>query len=250
MIMFPMSKTLLDRIIIVLCRPEGSLNIGAVCRAMENMGISHLSLVGDLKAVDHEKVRMMAIHSYWIYENAGHFETLPEALSNAVIASGITRRLGKNRKHISRLPEELASFASDTAEGDIALVFGNEKSGLNDEELAFCTEACHIPSHPDNPSLNLSHAVQILTYSFYRETMQNNTGRYSPVPIATIETLADTVESTLKDSGYYDKPDRFKTRQFFRDIFARASLSKKEADHMEKVFQKLRSLAKSNREKQ
>jgi TrmH family RNA methyltransferase len=247
MIITPMSQSFLDRIIIVLCRPEGSLNIGAICRGMENMGMSRLSLVGDLRNIDNEKVRMMSIHAYNIYENAKRYETLREALSGTVIASGITRRRGKNRKRLSRLPEELASFAWKTAEGDIALVFGNEQSGLNDEELAACTEACHIPSHPDNPSLNLSHAVQLLTYSFYREAMKDKAGNSSPVPLKTVESLADTVESALKDSGYYDKPDRFKTRQFFRDIFARATLTKIEADHMEKVIQKLRSLAKRNR---
>lgn len=243
-----MSQFFLDRIIIVLCRPEGSLNIGAVCRGMENMGISRLRLVGDLNGIDQEKVKMMAIHSYSIYENAETYDSLPEAVRDVIIASGITRRRGKNRKRLSRLPEELASFASKTAKGDIALVFGNEQNGLNDEELTACTEACHIPSHPDNPSLNLSHAVQILTYSFYRETIKDQTTDSSPVTLNEVDSLADTVESALRDSGYYDKPDRFKTRQFFRDIFARATLTRFEADHMEKVIQKLRSLARSNRE--
>lgn len=212
------------------------------------MGLSRLSLVGDLSDIDEEKVRMMSIHAYNIYENAKRYETLPKALNGTVIASGITRRLGKNRKRLSRLPEELATHAMNTKDGDIALVFGNEQSGLSDKELAACTEACHIPSHPDNPSLNLSHAVQILTYSFYREAMKNKSAVYSAIPIDTVDSLADTVESTLKDSGYYDKPDRFKTRLFFRDIFARATLTKIEADHMEKVFQKLRSLANSKKE--
>lgn len=237
-----MSQSFLDRIVVVLCRPEGSMNIGAVCRCMENMGISRLSLVGDLKGIDDEKVRMMAVHSYWIFEKARRFENLTDALGESVLASGITRRRGKNRKRLSRLPEELASFASKTSEGDITLVFGNEQNGLNDEELASCTEACHIPSHPDNPSLNLSHAVQLLCYSFYRESIKEKAGYCTPVPLDVIDSLAETVELTLTHSGYYDKPDRFKTKLFFRDIFARALLTKREADHMEKVFQKLRSL--------
>ena len=157
-----MVKTFLDRIIIVLCRPEGSLNIGAVCRAMENMGLSRLSLVGDLSGIDDEKVRMMAIHAFPVYRKALRFEKLEDAVAGTVIAAGITRRRGKNRKRVSWLPEQMAKRAVETEGGDIALVFGNEQNGLNDEELAACSEACHIPSHPQNPSLNLSHAVQII----------------------------------------------------------------------------------------
>ncbi|MDC7232056.1 MAG: RNA methyltransferase [Spirochaetales bacterium] len=240
-----MSNDFQKTIVKILSRPEGSMNIGAVCRSMENMGISRLRLVGNLEGIDPEKVRMMAIHSYGIYEQAERFETLPDALRDAVIASGVTRRRGKNRKRLSRLPEELASCAAGTEDGTIALVFGNEQNGLNDEELSACTEACHIPSHPDNPSLNLSHAVQILCYTFYREAIQEKSGACTPVELSRVEDLADTVEETLKDSGYYDKPDRFKTRLFFRDIFARALLTRREAEHMEKVFRKLGTLVRS-----
>ncbi|MDA3958220.1 RNA methyltransferase, partial [Oceanispirochaeta sp.] len=153
-----MSQLFLDRIIIVLCRPEGSLNIGAVCRSMENMGISRLSLIGDLSGIDHDQVKMMALHSLSIYEQAKRFATLEEALKGTVMAAGISRRLGKQRKRVTWLPEELASRASETDSGDVALVFGNEKNGLTDEEISACTEACAIPGNPQNPSLNLSHA--------------------------------------------------------------------------------------------
>ncbi|MDC7239567.1 MAG: TrmH family RNA methyltransferase, partial [Spirochaetales bacterium] len=120
---------LLDRVIIVLCRPEGSMNIGAVCRGMANMGLSRLRLVGDMSHLDEGKIKMMGLHAYGIYEEAGRFETLSEALKDTVLASGITRRRGKNRKRLSRLPEDLAAHASSFADGNIALVFGNEQNG-------------------------------------------------------------------------------------------------------------------------
>ena len=216
------------------------MNIGAVCRAMENMGLSRLALVGDLSGIDDEKVRMMAIHALPIYEKALRYETLEDAVATTVIAAGITRRRGKNRKRVSWLPEEMARRAGETAEGDIALIFGNEQNGLNDEELAACSEACHIPSHPDNPSLNLSHAVQIMAYALYRESAGERVGRCASVPLERINALSETVDAALKETGYYDKPDRFRTSQFFRDIFARARLTNREADHLEKVFQRFR----------
>lgn len=238
-----MSNPFLNQIQIVLCRPEGGLNVGSVCRCMENMGLSRLALVGDISGLNREHLRDMAVHSRGIFDRARRSASLPEVLEDSVIAAGITRRRGSRRKNFSYLPEELAQRAAAYREGTISLVFGNERNGLNDEELAACTAACHIPADPANPSLNLSHAVQILSYVFYRQA-EDRVGRYSPVPLETVETLSDTINGTLEEIGYFDKADRFDTRRYFRDILSRAGMSLKEARHMEKVFQKIRYLKK------
>ena len=240
-----MSNDFLDRIKIVLCRPEGGLNVGSVCRCMENMGLHRLAIAGDISQLNRKHVRDMAIHSRSIFENAERFDTLPEALSDTVMAAGITRRRGSRRKYFSYLPEELAEKAASFKEGTIALVFGNEKNGLSDEELAACTTACHIPADPANPSLNLSHAVQILSYVFYRQS-EKKVGQYLPVELSVVDELSETINSVLQTIGYFDKADRFGTRQYFRDIFARAGLSGKEAGHMEKVFRKIQYLKEEN----
>lgn len=240
-----MSNAFLDRVKIVLCRPEGGLNVGSVCRCMENMGLNHLTIVGDISELNLDDVKKMAIHAREIFDRAELFETLPEALGDTVMAAGITRRRGSRRKTFSYLPEELADKAAGYKEGTIALVFGNEQSGLSDAELAACTSACHIPTEPENPSLNLSHAVQVLAYVFFRRSKEK-IGRYIPVEMDVIEGLADTIETTLKEIGYFDKADRFGTKQYFRDILSRAGMSQKEAGHMEKVFQKIRYLKKGH----
>lgn len=239
-----MSNEFLNRIKIVLCRPEGGRNVGAVCRCMQNMGLSRLAIVGDITELNLKEVRGMSIHAVNIFDEAERFESLPEALSNTVISAGITRRRGNSRKSFSYLPEELAEKALQIGEGTVALVFGNEQSGLNNEELAACTTACHIPSDPENPSLNLSHAVQVLAYVFYRHS-EEKVGRFTPVDLETVDALADTINDTLDAIGYFDKPDRFDTRLYFRDILSRATMSQREASHMEKVFRKIGYLKNS-----
>ncbi len=236
-----MGNDFLDRIKIVLCRPEGGLNVGSVCRCMQNMGLSRLAIAGDISQLNLEHVRDMAIHARSLFERAEKFDSLPEALEDTVLAAGITRRRGSRRKQFSYLPEELAEKASSYKEGTIALVFGNERNGLNDEELAACTAACHIPADPHNPSLNLSHAVQVMAYVFYRQS-EKKVGRYQPADLSVINELSETVNSVLETIGYFDKADRFGTKQYFRDIFARAGMSLKEARHMEKVFRKIQYL--------
>ncbi len=242
-----MSNDFLNRIKIVLCRPEGGLNVGSVCRCMQNMGLKRLAIAGDISELNLEHVRDMSIHAKSIFDGAERFDTLEEALKDTVLAAGITRRRGSRRKYFSYLPEELAEKAAEYTEGTIALVFGNEQNGLNDRELAACTAACHIPSDPQNPSLNLSHAVQIMAYVFYRKS-EERIGRYTPVSLEKVDELSSAVYGVLEDIGFFDKPDRFDTRGYFRDIFARSGMSLKEARHMEKVFKKIRYLKMDSNE--
>ena len=231
----------LNRVRVVLSRPEGALNVGAVCRAMKSMGLNRLTLVspGDF---DDEEVFKMAIHARELYENARRFDSLEDALAGTVLSAGITRRRGSRRKWFSLLPEELADRAASFDEGDVALVFGNERTGLSDEELNHCQVACHIPTSPDFPSLNLSHAVQILTSAFYRRAIGEKSGGYTPIPREDVDHLVSVIHDSLDAMNYFKAADRFHTDRYFRDILARAGLSVREARHMEKVFRKLQYL--------
>ena len=100
----------LNNIVIVLSRPEESRNIGAVCRAMANSGISCLRIVGKKEDIDEERVRILAIHAANIYENATFYSSITEATADCVCAAGTTRRRGKKRMNKLLLPEEFASY--------------------------------------------------------------------------------------------------------------------------------------------
>ena len=64
-------------------------------------------------------------------------------------------------------PEQFARGMKEAGAGKVAVVFGNERTGLTDEELDCCSLAINIPSNDDFPSLNLSHAVQVMTYALF-----------------------------------------------------------------------------------
>ncbi len=228
----------LDRVHIVLCRPEGALNVGSVCRAMKSMGLKKLTIVSPAP-FDNDEVFQMAIHAREIYENACVTASLSEALAGTVLSAGITRRRGVRRKWFSVLPEELAEKAASLDSGNIALVFGNEQSGLSDEELKQCNIACHIPTSPEFPSLNLSHAVQIVTSAFYRQSIGSFSGGYNPIPREELDELVVVIHDSLDAMNYFKGADGLHTDRYFRDILARAGLSIREARHLEKIFRKL-----------
>jgi len=157
-------------IVVVLCRPSESGNVGAVCRVMKNMGLSRLRLVAP-EPLDRDRLLARAVHADDLWRDSGSFDTLAQALADCSVAVGTTCRRGRNRK-ISMRPRELCAWlaekaANGTGTAGVALVFGNERAGLDADELNLCNVASHIPVSDDFPSLNLSHAVQVYAYELF-----------------------------------------------------------------------------------
>ena len=248
----------LSNIRIILENPKSSKNVGSVCRAMKNMGFSRLYIAGSTE-VDMEKARVTAIHASDLLETAVFCPSVEDALKGTSVSAAVSRRRGKKRKYFSLLPEDFAEMVvkqcaetDETAAGDtgrpwsesIAIVFGNEVSGLNDHDLALCNTAVRIPSSDEFPSLNLSHAVQIITYEIYRRAQKEESHHgFRPIDRGEIDRLTEGIAGNLKALGFFKQVDDSDMRIFFRDIFARAALSAGEANRIAKIFTKIRGLA-------
>ena len=228
---------------IVLVRPKEDKNIGSVCRAMKTMGFGSLYIVGQDR-VDRREAAITAVHAVDVLERAIHCETLEEAVRDAELVAGVSRRRGKWRKYFALSPEQLAERVASIRLGSCALVFGNEASGLNAGELARCHLAVRIPSSPEFPSLNLSHSVQIITYQlFCRLNAQGQSGAFSPVSADTLAALVSLIIDSLGDIGFFTQGDPGEMSIFLRDILARAALEKAEADRLGGIFEKISALA-------
>lgn len=235
----------LSQTCIVLCRPEESRNIGAVCRAMANSGLSRLRIVGCREEYDDQKVRVLAIHSASIWEAAQFYDSITQATRDCSFVAGTTRRPGKKRKDKLLLPEELAHLATRVPGG--AVVFGNERTGLTDAELAECTMGVTIPSHKDFGSLNLSHAVQIIGYALYRAASLHSPGS-TPVTMNRLDGTIRVIADDLQKIGFFSVTGRDDMERFWRGILARAALSEGECKYMEKIFNKAAGLAQRHRQ--
>lgn len=153
------------RIRVVLVGTQHPGNLGATARAMKTMGLRRLLLVAPDVSPDGE-ARALAANAGDVLESATVVASLPEALAGCRLVLGCTAR---NRR--IALPEsdprEAAALALDAVaaeEGDVALVFGRERTGLHNEDLHLCHRAVLIPSDPEYDSLNLAQAVQVLAY--------------------------------------------------------------------------------------
>ena len=158
---------LLNNIRIVLVEPIFGGNIGSVCRAMNNNGITDLAIVNPRPETDWEDARKLSCNAKEQLEERMEFVTLEEAVAECTVVAGTSARTGFYRD-TAHSPREFAPIALESAQDHkIALVFGREDKGLNNEELALCTHIIQIPSSELYTSLNLSHAVMVCCYEIF-----------------------------------------------------------------------------------
>jgi tRNA/rRNA methyltransferase/tRNA (cytidine32/uridine32-2'-O)-methyltransferase len=232
----------LSDIEIILCRVSDPGNAGAVCRVMKNMGLSKLRLVVPLPQ-DEELLRKRAVHAYDIWEKARVFGNLAEAGADCSFLVGTTRRRGRHRKAVSMDPRTLATWLGERPipeTGPVAIVFGNERTGLEDAELDLCNIASHIPVPGIQPSLNLSHAVQIYAYELYLalEPQTNVKGQWTAMNRAQVSELVSSLTDTLASLGFYKYPGREEQARFLVDLISRAGLSDREGRYLADIFSK------------
>lgn len=235
----------LNNIVVVLDHPDESRNIGAACRAMANNDISELRIVGKIEDYDIEHIHVLAIHAGGIFDNAKFYDSITEATADCSLSAGTTRRRGKKRGKLL-LPEEFAEKAGEiTGTAKVAIVFGNERTGLTDDQLDQCTLGVTIPSSDNFGSLNLSHAVQILCYHLFRENLSEKNkivAGYTPLSLERIDESVEIITDNLKKIGFFKMPGREDMENFWRSMLARASLSESEAKYLEKIFTKAAGL--------
>ena len=151
---------------IVLVRPENAVNVGAVARIVRNTGLAGIDLVapGDWRTVECWRTAWRAQD---VLEQARVFASLREALAETELAVGLSGRrdAGIAPLDVREAAERVVGLAPDAR---AALVLGAEASGLSRDELVLCGLRARIAAHPDQPSLNLSHAAMVVAYEVYR----------------------------------------------------------------------------------
>lgn len=153
-----------DRIRVVLVGTQHPGNIGSAARAMRTMGLRRLVLVAP-ERFPHPEAAALAAGAADVLDASTRFETLAEAVADCRLVLGCTAR--SRRIALDELsPRDGAAraVASAAGGGEVALVFGRERTGLDNAELQLCHAAVHIPADPAYSSLNLAAAVQVLAY--------------------------------------------------------------------------------------
>lgn len=154
---------MLENIRIVLVNTSHPGNIGATARAMKNMGLSSLCLVNPKDHPSYEAYSR-AVGADDVLANARVVSTLPEAIDGCVWVAGTSARERTIQWPVQDPRECSRQCIEEAKDGEVAIVFGRERTGLTNEELERCNVLVHIPTDPDYSSLNVASAVQVVSY--------------------------------------------------------------------------------------
>jgi tRNA/rRNA methyltransferase len=232
-------------------RRNAAGKVGAAARAIKTMGFARLVLVRP-KLFPDPLAEAMASGATDVLASARVVDSLAEALEGTVLATALTSR----RRELATAPlwgrdaaRELAELAQ---QGEVALVFGNETYGLDNDELVQCARWAMIPANPDYASLNLAAAVQLMAYEL-RQAL-SDPGLPPPVPDAgqpashdEVQRLVEHFERFAVASGFLDPaaPKRFVPRLW--RLFSRARVEKEEVSILRGLLAAGENAAKNGR---
>lgn len=219
---------------VVLVRPREEGNVGAVCRAMANMGLSELRLVEPVVELGGE-ARMFAVGARDVLEGASRYGSLAEAVGPFRRVVGTTSARDRVLPVPVVTPRELASELRAEEPLPTALVFGSEVGGLTNEELALCHRVVTIPCAPKQPTLNLAQAVLIVAYELFlapwwgadAEPLADDRDE-PPAPAESVEALFGHLERTLEEVGFARDTSFHGVLLDLRRLAARAGLTERE----------------------
>ena len=222
----------MDHLSIILVRPQGPINIGAVCRVMMNFGCTRLRLVSPCPAYKSLDAKKMALSAFHILEQAPIFDTLEQALFDVHSAYGTTRRFGKYRKGFLTPATAGARIETQKQTHHSALVMGPEDTGLETRDLDLCQYFITIPTHDDYPSMNLSHSLAVL---LYEASLKSGAAKNfhdpevkDPAGGEALESMFAHMRKTFLDIDYLDPQNPDHLLRTFRRIFSNAGLSSRD----------------------
>jgi len=239
---------------VVLVEPRGAGNIGSTARAMRNTGLRNLVLINPCDYLNHEGYSM-ACKAQDVLNEARVWPTLESYLEEAgktgLVTVGFTRRVGKVRGPVEYLADSAPVILGFARKTPVALVFGREDKGLRNDELPLCDMLVEIPTHPDYPSVNLSHAVFTALHSLFTAAAAGRASHGHAVEAAPREKLDEMyshLERTLRRLDYGERGGDYLLRTIMRNmrrIFGRTALVDKELRMLRGIFTQIEKRAVS-----
>ena len=231
-----------NNLTIVLVEPQHPGNIGAVARAMKNMGLANLVLVNPKRFPD-PQAEWRAAGAIDLLGKAVCFGDLNEAIDGYHVVIGTsarTRNIPWPLLALRDLPDQLQNYQSDQK---VAILFGREDSGLTNEELQSCQLHLQIPSHESYPALNLAMAVQVVAYELFASTekLKEHTEKWDRrlASSGEVELMLKHFESVLFKTDFIDKNNPGKTMIRLRRMFARVGLDETEVQILRGILKHL-----------
>jgi tRNA/rRNA methyltransferase len=214
--------------IVILVEPQLGENIGAAARAMANFGLSQLRLVNPRQGWPNDKARMMATGAGRVLDAAALYPTLAAAIADCSFVLATTARAHDQAKAVIGPAEAAGLMATKIGAGDnVAILFGRERNGLENDEVALADVILTLPVNPAFASLNLAQAIVIVAYEWFKLAGAGKLpfampNKSAAAPKQQILAFFATVERELEKVEFFRPPDKRETMQInLRNIFTR-----------------------------
>lgn len=220
----------------ILVRPQMGENIGAAARAMLNFGLTRMRVVAPRDGWPSPKAVAMASGAGRVLDQAGLFADLPAAVADCDYVLATTARDRDLTKPVLSPEEAMWRVRAMAAEGRrVGILFGPERTGLENEDVALANAIVTVPVNPEFPSLNLAQCVLLTGYEWMRQgggvaperAVVARDGDFATA--ADIQHLADHFETRLDEIGFFYPPDKAPHMKLqLRNMWARLGLSQAE----------------------
>jgi len=230
-----------DRPVIILVEPQLGENIGFVARSMNNFGFSELRLVNPRDGWPNPSSESTAVKAVGIVRSAKVFSTFTEGTADLTyLYATSARQRDFNKQEISSKYLKKDIEALNTFSNKIGIVFGPERSGLDNDIISRVNKIIYIPTSGDSPSMNIAISVAIICYEFTENVdwpvkNQDNASQLE------IENLFSNIENALDYVNFYKVPEkREKMLQNIRNIFKRVpNLNSNEVSTLIGIFKSI-----------
>ena len=220
---------------VILVEPQLGENIGTAARAMANFGLTRLRLVSPRDGWPNEKAVAASSGAEDVVASAELFDDVPAAVADLGFVFATTARPREIAKRV-RGPKEAATELSAHARqgAGTGILFGRERWGLTNDEMALADEIVTLPVDPEHASLNIAQAVLIIAYEWRLAALGDalpfaGANAMEPAPKADLMRLFEHLEAALDRAGFFRPPEkRAHMVQSLRAMLQRAGLSEQE----------------------
>jgi tRNA/rRNA methyltransferase len=231
--------------VVILVAPQMGENIGMAARAMANFGLRDLRLVAPRDGWPNEKALAASSGAVEIVENASVHDTFREAIVGLNLVLATTARERGQMKQVYAPEQAMTEVRREIATGGrVGLVFGGERSGLDNEEISMCDAILTFPVNPGFASFNLAQAVLLVGYEWFRSAQGEALPfageiRSPRAPREMTVSFFDFLETELDEAGFFPPEKKPIMMRNLRDVFLRRDMTEQDVRTLRGAFTSL-----------
>ncbi|HXW26939.1 MAG TPA: TrmJ/YjtD family RNA methyltransferase [Xanthobacteraceae bacterium] len=228
--------------VVILVEPQLGENIGTAARAMANFGLTRLRLVKPRDEWPNARARAAASGADAVLDQAGLYDTLEAAIADCAVVFATTARAHDQAKPVVGAEEAARMMQPHLAAGaTVAVVFGRERNGLENDEVGLADRIITLPVNPAFASLNLAQAVAVVAYEWFKLATHGTLPfampqKSAPAPREQLLAFFADLEAELEKVEFFRPAEKRETMQVnLRNIFLRMAPTRQDVQTLHGV---------------